>query len=355
MADNRIHEMPVTKGQYQVRGIVSGTEKQNFYTEKKTKNGKDFRMISFGVEYDNGKTIYMSLNGMPKDKVYFSKRDTNTGKTVTKAVDWKNRFKTDPDGYRVIGINLGIEKTTDDKGKESNLKKTMTEFDACKYMGETMQDEMSVFVKGNMEFSSYTNKNGEIARSTKFVPSQVSLCNDDIDFDEEGFKPNHAFTQTIVFTGIDQEKVDDHATGRFVVEAKIINYNSIESAEFIIEDKALANQFKKGLKPYWAIEVHGHIEVVNVVEEVSEDDCWGTANEMNRVSAPTRRELVITGATPSTIDKETYTEKAINDAIRKLNAAKTAEENFNGKKFNNSSEDDWGADPTSDDEDAPWD
>lgn len=350
MAKERIHDMPVTRGTYQVKGLVNGVQKQNFYTEKKTKTNKDFRAINFGVEYNENKTVYMSLNGMVKDKVYFSKRDDN-GKTSTKDVDWKNRNKPDADGYRMIGVNLGLVKTTDSNGKEVNDKKIMTEFDACSYISETMEDDMSVFVRGNLEFSSFTNKNDEVSRSVKFVPNQISLCQS-VDFDEDDYKETHDFTQTIVFVGIDQEKdANDKATGRFVVDAKIVNYNSIESAEFIIEDAKLAKQFKSGLKPYWAIETSGKINVVNNIETVDDEDCWGEANAMNRVSAPTKREIVITGAKPSTIDKESYSEKAISDAIKKMTAANKAEENFEGKAASVST-DDWGT--VEDDDDEPW-
>lgn len=359
--NNRIHEMPITRGVYQLKGVVSGTEKQNFYTEKKTKTNKEMRMINFGVEYDHGKTVYMSMNGIPRDKVYFSKKDDETGKIITKAVDWKNRLKSDTEGYRLIGVNLGIEKTTDERGKEINDKKTMPEFDACKYMSEKMADDMSVFVKGNLEFGSYTNKDGEVSRTTKFVPTQVSLCQKDIDFDAEDYAPAHDFTQTIVFVGIDQERENDKPTGRFVVDAKIVNYNSIESAEFIIEDAKLAKQMRSGLKPYNAIQVYGHINVVNNVEEVEseeDDDCWGTSNTMEnkRVNGSTHRELVITGAKPSTIDKDSYSEKAINDAIKKVNASKQAEQNFSGKATASAgTDDDWGASAFDDDDSDPWD
>ena len=109
MAKERIHEMPVTRGTYQVKGLVNGVKKQNFYTEKKTKTNKDFRAVNFGVEYDENKNVYMSLNGMVKDKVYFSKKNDN-GKTDTKAVDWKSRNKEDADGYRLIGVNVGLSR-----------------------------------------------------------------------------------------------------------------------------------------------------------------------------------------------------------------------------------------------------
>jgi post-segregation antitoxin (ccd killing protein) len=354
MAKERMHEMPVTKGTYQVKGLVSGVKKQNFYTEKKTKTNKDFRAVNFGVEYDENKTVYMSLNGMVKDKVYFSKKNDN-GKTDTKPVDWKNRNKVDADGYRLIGVNVGLVKTTNSSGKEVNDKKVMTDFDACAYISEKMEDDMSVFVKGNLEYSSFTNKNNEVSRSVKFVPNQVSLCQE-VDFDADNYKRTNDFTQNIVFVGVDQEKdSNEKATGRFVVDAKIVNYNSIESAEFIIEDAKLAKLFKNNLKPYWAIETSGNINVVNNVETVENEDCWGEVNPMDRITAPTKREFVITGAKPSTIDKESYTEKAISEAIKKMNDANKAEENFEGKAVSASTDDDWGTvNEDDDDGDEPW-
>ena len=356
---NKLFELPQTKGTFQVRGIVSGVEKDNFYIEKKTNTGKDFRMINFGVEYEDKKTIYPSLNGMPRDKVYFSKKDKDTGNTDTKAIAWKDRIKKAPEGYRMIGVLAGLQKIKDENGKVRNDNKTLTEYDACEYISENLQDGDSVFVKGNLEFGSYTNKDGEVSHTTKFVPTQVSLCQKDVDFEAEDYAPAHDFTQTIVFVGIDQERENDKPTGRFVVDAKIVNYNSIESAEFIIEDAKLAKQMRSGLKPYNSIQVHGHINVVNNVEDVNDeedDDCWGESNDMDnkRVFAPTHRELIITGAKPSTIDKETYTEKAIDEAIKKVNASKKAEQDFSGKAESTSNvDDDWG-DDASDDEDEPW-
>ena len=93
MAKDRIFELPVTRGSFQLKGKVSGVEKDNFYTEKKTKNGNDFRAVNFGVSYDENATIYVGINGMPRDKVYFSKRGAKGEKSETKAIDWKDRNK----------------------------------------------------------------------------------------------------------------------------------------------------------------------------------------------------------------------------------------------------------------------
>lgn len=353
---NRIFELPETKGSFQVKGKINGVRRDKFYTEKKTKNDNDFRAVAFGCEYDDKTSVYLSLNGMPQKEVYFSKKSAEPGKKGdTKKVAWANRNTFNEDGYRMIGVNLGLTKTTDKEGKEINDKKTMHAFDACEYIKKHMQDDMSTFIRGNIEFSSYLDKEGNTRRSIKYIPNQVSLCKE-VDFEEfDGTdnKPVHDFTQTIVFVGIDKEKVDEKDTGRFIVQAKIVTYSDIVDAEFIITDPKLAGLFKKNLKPYNALSVHGRIEVSHNIEESSEDDGWGESNNMAAVSAPTKTEMIITGATPATIDRESYTEKNVSEAVVKIRNAKTAEQNFGSQATESADDSDWGSDPT-EDEDDPW-
>lgn len=351
---NRLFDLKETKGLFQVKGKISGVESSKFYTEKKTKNNKDFRVVNFGCEYDDKKTVYMALNGMPQENVYFSKKNSDTGKTDTEKVAWANRNTFSKDGFRMIGVNLGLVKTTGSDGKEINDKKTMHAFDACKYIKENLTDDVSTFIRGNIEFSSYQDSEGNTRRSIKYVPNQVSLCKA-VDFNEydEDNKPVHDFTQTVVFMGINKEEDGDKTTGRFIVSAKIVTWSDIIDAEFIITDSKLANLFRTKLKPYTAISVHGKIEVSHKVEEISEEDSWGETNSMQSVSAPTKTEMIITGATPSTIDKESYTEKNVSEAIAKIRNARMAEKNFGSSANTSASDDDWGSDDSMD-EDEPW-
>lgn len=351
----RIFELPECRGKFQVRGIVNGIEKDRFYTDKKTKTGKDFRAVNFGCEYNDKQTIFMNLNGMPQQKVYFSKRNQDTGKTDVKDVPWANRYKFNEDGWRMIGVGLGLTKTAGKDGKAVNDKKTMAPFDACEYIKANLKDGMSTFIRGAIDFSSYTDDKG-IHRSIKYIPNQISLCKEvEFDkYDDEKNKPIHAFTQTIVYTGIEKEKENDKTTGRFVVTAKIVTYSDIVDTQFIIIDPKLADLFRKKLKPYNAISVHGRIEVIHSVqEEENDDDCWGEANSMNAVNAPTKTEMIITGATGSSIDRETYSEKNIADAIKQIKISKTAEQNFSGGTDESEEEDDWGEADT-DDGEEPW-
>lgn len=322
-----------TKGRFTARGIVTGTSKENFCKAITTKTGKEMYMVNFGLEINNGKTIFMSMNGMVKDEVYYSKKDGGTYET--KKVEWKKRYTFNEDGYRLNGITLGIEKAEDG----TNIKSTLAEFDACEKIGKTLTDGMSVFVSGNIEYSTYNDRT-----SIKYVPTQIYLTRDDIDFDKEDFEQTANFEQTIVFNEI--EKSEDG----FTVGGTIVGYSEICQTEFMLDkSKAAFAKTLKSLKPYTALKVHGIIDVISDTEDVevdiAADDGWGDPNPMTRVSSPTRRVMIITGADRDSVDTETYSEEDIDNAISNMNASKSAEKSFD------TSSADWGTDGNDEDED----
>lgn len=349
MAKERLFNLPETKGSYQLRGIVSGTSSDRFYQNGKTSTGKEKRSINFGVEVEKGKTLYVSMQAFPREEAFFY----SSNDKKTERVKWAERHNFKKEGYRLIGTTVGLTKKVEADGNMKNDNKSLVEFDACDYIGKNLKDDMSVFVKGGIEFSSFPGDDGSVRRMTKFVPNQISLCKAPIDFDDEKFEAQHDFTQTIVFMGVDQEKENDKATGRFIVSAKIVTYSTIEDAMFVITDSKLANMFKKNLKPFTAINVWGKIDATTLTEEVDSDDCWGESNAMTKVSAATRRELIITGADPKTIDNTVYTESAMEEAMVKIKNAQNAQKDF-GENTSSS----WG-DPSSlessdDDEEDVW-
>lgn len=352
MADSkkkgRLFDLPETKGSFQVKGIVSGTSKDNFYKEIKTKSNKDMRMINFGVEYADGNTLYINMQGMEQDNVYFSKRADKKGdKPETVKVPWEDRFSYKRDGFRLIGKNIGVKKKVDESGKVVNDKKVLTDFDACKEIVENLKDGASVFIKGNLDYSSYLDNSGNKRISTKLVPNQVSLCAD-VDFNDDNYTKQNDFNQVIIFMGIDQEKENEKPTGRFVVTAKVVTYSNIEDVEFIIESKELANKFKKSLKPYNAIKVSGHMVTSTSVETVADEDDWGEEDAIEKVTAPTKREFIITGAKGSTIERELYAEENVLAAQAKIAKANKAESDFGD-------DDDWGnVNLDADDDDEAW-
>jgi hypothetical protein len=354
MAENKLG-LEQTRNSFQIRGKIIGTGKEQFFKATKTKTNKDFRAINFGVETDKQKTIlYCQFNGMPQEFVYFSGKDKDK-KNVTEKVKWADRYSWKKDGFRLIGVNLGLEKIEDDKGKEVNKKEYLAPFDACDYVHENMTDGMSVFVKGTIEYGHYTDKNGEVRHTEKLIPNQISLCQpidfDALDKDGKPYQVVSDFEQKIVFESI--EKVEE-TEGKFNLTAKIINYNSIEVANFVVEDPKLATNFKKKVKPFTAMKVWGAIRTVRNTDEVEveTEDGWGSTNKMQRVNTPYKMEFVILGADPASMDTEEYSEEKIDAAIEKMKKEENKEKSFDTQ------DDNWGSSskgkPT-EEEDSPWD
>ena len=42
----RLFNLPETKGNFMIKGVVKGTKKDNFYTEKQTRTGKEMRIVN---------------------------------------------------------------------------------------------------------------------------------------------------------------------------------------------------------------------------------------------------------------------------------------------------------------------
>lgn len=357
MAKERLHELKQTGNSFQLRGVVTGTKSQKFYKNGTGKNGGSWNAVEFGVKIAENKAVYVKLNGFPRDEVFYYKKGENGEKGTTQKVKWKDRKKSPGKDYRLIGVNISTGKDKDGQ----NINETFVEYDAVEWIHENLSDGDSVFIKGNLEFSSYTDKNGQTRRKVELIPSQISYTKKAVDFDEDDYKEMAEFENTIVFQSIDKEEDENgKSTGRFILSGYSIGYNTVESVSFVIDADhvKVASAIKKKMKAGNAIKTYGRIVIYNNLESVEQDDDgWGSTetSPMERVNAPTIREYMVYKVDGSTFDTETYTEDAIADAIKKIKAAKEATVNFGDKPNNNvdDDEDDWGADDE-DSEDTPW-
>ena len=355
MAKEKLHEMKNTPSSFQLRGVITGTASQRFYKSGKSQNGNDWNALEFGVKIAENKTVYVTMRGFPRDEVFYYKRGENGAKGTTKKVAWKDRKKSPGADYRLIGVNISTGK--DENGK--NINETFVEYDAIEWLHKNLKDDTSVFIKGNLQFSSYTDKSGQTRRKVELVPTQISYTQKPVDFDTDDYEEMCEFENVLVFSSIDKElDENDKATGRFILTGYAIGYNSVENVSFIIDADhvKLANNLKKAMKPGYAIKTFGRVNVINDISVVEDDsDGWGETSPMERVNSPTIREYVVYRADPGSIEKEEYSESSINEAIRKINAAKTAAEKFGEKANTNTStdsDDDWSTDV--DTEDDPW-
>ena len=328
------------RGTFQISGKVNGRLSQNFYTEGVSQSGKAWRKVHFGVEIEPNKSVYLDLFGAVQDQCYISKRITVGGKvqSETTPISWADRFKFEKDpkykGFSMIGITCGCEKIIDSKGIEKNKVMHLIAFDACDEV-QNLHDGDSVFVKGNIVYSTYNNQH-----RVNFEPTQISLCRE-IDFDDIEFKPNALFTQPMVLMGVK----GNNETNEYDVQAKIVNYQSIEDAEFHIskEYAALAKTLaRKG--EYVHIKAFGSIVVSGEVVKETEIGEWGIqSNRMDRVASPFTRKLMIEGVDPSSVDNESYSKEVIEKAEEIVAGIRKAKEDYGTNSLDdNGDDDDWG-------------
>lgn len=332
------HGLPQTKGFFKLRGIATGVDRENAFKHNDYDNGGARNSFSFGVQTAEHSTIYVNVEGYKNDKVYLFKRSEVKGqKGEQKIVEWSKRYDFVEEGFNPIGVSVGLERGEDGKNITSNL----LDYDAARNVRDNLKDDTSVFVRGDIDFSSFKTDSGDIRRNKKFIVKNVYLSKD-VDFESEDFTETADFKQKIVFMGIN--KSDESGETKFLVEAKIITYSSIEDAEFIIYNTSLANQFKKNLKPYQALDIWGTIANKVDVEDVEEEtSVWGEEDSFKKAAKSYIRELVIVGADPATIDKETYTEEIIEEAIKKMKSEGEVESGT------------WGdSETTIEEDDLPW-
>lgn len=338
------HGLPETKGFFRLRGLATGLKKEDALKPQTFPSGAEKNTAKFGVKVDKESIVFVNVEGFKSKNAYLFKQSEVKGeKPQQKIVPWDDRYNYEEEGFKVIGTRLGLEK--DDKGK--NIISTFAQYDAAEELIGGLSDDTSIYVQGQIEYSSFKNREGDAIRNKKLLADAVFLNSKDIDFEEEGFESLSDFKQTIVFIGIEKAENGD----KFLVEAKIITQNSIENAEFVIYEKSLANMIKKNLKPYTAIAVSGKIINKADVEEVKETDSWGKTNSFDRANTSYTREYVIEGANPETIDVETYTQSIVDEALEKLNA-----------EGQQKSTDTWGKQDSKDDkkvveieeDDLPW-
>lgn len=341
----RKFDLPQTKGNFKLSGNVVGTQRKNAFTSGLTSRGFEYNSMELPVQFDKHNQVYIKLFGMPREFVYVSQKNDEGKHEKTIKIPWQDRNKPLKENQSMMGVKLGVTQV-ERNGDVANEIKTVAEYDAINEIKQNIEDGQGIFVRGSLEFQSYINKDGNASKTINLVPVQFSKTTKfkSIDFEKEDFKPMSVFEQTIVVT----EAYEDN--GRKYVSGYVIGYNTIESVDFEIKchsgekaTQSLYNNLKK-LKPFTAIRLFGEITNEQVIETVVEDDGWGDEDTFSQVTSFQPMRLIVTGASASTIDTETYTEDEINQALVAIQEFGESTENKPVVKNDNEVENDtnWG-------------
>lgn len=335
------HGLLMTEGQFKVRGLVTGTKKNDkFFQQKTQRNGFERNTVSFGVKTSEDNEVYVQISDSEKEDAYFSKPSAVKGeKSEVKKISWGQRKNFKEEGFSPIGISVGLEKDENNK----NIIKNMFDYDAAEYLSKKIEDDIPVMIVGELDFSSSEGENGK----TRYKKLKIKkIYNSLVDFSKEDFKEESHFKQKCLFIDITQAQKDgkpDTEDPRWIVKAKIVTYKTLEDIEFVIRNKTLASNFKKHLKAYNRISVHGKINNRRMAEEIentSVDDWGGEADPFNYINSPRKFEFEIIGIDTKDIDTKTYTEEIVSNAFK-------AQDEFG-------SDTPWDDNNVSDDDDMEW-
>lgn len=300
-----------TKGTFEARGVLFNMKAENAFKELKTRNNKQMRMCNLGLRLSDSEVMFLSLNGTEQDFVYFSKQGKKGEKPETEKVEWAKRERFTKDGYRLIGMGLALHK--DEETKKNEEVKTFTQFDAIEYIHENAEDGMSVFVKGTIEFTSFEDKNnkGEFRKMTKFIPTNIYLAGEPIDFQNEKFEKMADFAQPVIYNGVRREAVGDTGTFKYLLDVATVSYKSYEEVPLDCTE-VIASAMKDKMKVNQGITVTGKIESTQVVETETVE-VWGEKSTVGKPKNTGRVILKVTGARPETINTEDYTKKIVDE------------------------------------------
>lgn len=319
------HDLTQTRKTFRLIGKVVGVTSKNYYQETTTKSGRSMRIINFGIETSTTNKIFVQLLGTENDKVYFSKKNEETGKWDTEEVAWSDRVKFDKDGYRLTGaVNVGLQRALDASGRESNVNQHLTPFDACKAIKNNLTDGARVFVKGTKDVSTYLDKENNTRVSVKLTIDQISLCSDqdsetpeeaDIDYSDIANIPN-VFEDTVIYESIKQDSDSTADNFSATVTTIHVGYDNICEIDYKVRNPKLAKIMKERMKPYNAIKISGII-VNNAIVKEEDDDGWGISDSSKKVT-DYQKEYTIMRCEGSSLDTTSYSKENIEKAKASL-------------------------------------
>lgn len=327
-------EIPVMRGTFAIRGIVTAFNKEEGFN-KQTKTGKGMRKIVFDVSSNEGSSHRMQIQAFQSDKVYYSGRPEGSNpddKPVIKEVLWADRLKFKDKGFAPIDrVSFGLQKVKNEEtGKDENKTESMLTYDAIEKIFELLNVGDSIYIRGNIQVEEYSTQSGEKRNATRFVPNQIYLTQEPIDFNAENFKETAMFELQAIAEEIETIGSKEVAiTGLFIGNQRlgrqtlVFKEDPSQPEDFDIEKwMNVCNNFKRAPK-YLSATFFGNIVSSAVAETSSsaseEVDEWGipvkSQSPMRRTATGRTRQFICSGVVAGSPDTETYTEENVDTFI----------------------------------------
>lgn len=351
MAMDKEKQIVQTRAMFEVSGKLFNLKSEKAFSVNDKGN---WRTANLGLRISDSEVMFIQIKGGERKEVYLSKPGKNKGdKGEVTHVEWKDRFKAQRDGFKVMGVNLGLVKGEDGK----NVLVSMTEWDAWEYLKENAKDDMDVFITGDIEYSSYVKEGEtEVRHNQNFVAKKIYLSTNPIDFQSEKFEKRAGFSQNAIILNRINEKE------QYFLEVGYVGYGSYETVALQCTQVMYDAIKSKNVRPYNSITLTGVLKTSQEVEQVKTEDTWGEKSTVGVPKSTAKTVLFVDGARGETLSKDTYTQKMIEKYLSDIQEAaeekKSKESSFasQGGGSEKKGEDAWGAKGgvAEDTEDLPW-
>lgn len=270
-----------TKGVFKVKGLVKNLDRDNAYEEGERVGGKNegrtYRKLNMGVQTAEDNQIRLGMYAYEPEKVFLwnsekRKKDSSyKGERMDyyEYLDKKEVLKAN--GTAVLQARVGTE--YDDKGKLQSS--GMTSFEATEEIYDNVDNDDSVYVEGQISYSTFKNKQDEEVTATNYNIERLFVAKDDFDLEDEDYEEQNYYEQEFVFV----DAMVDKENEKVIVTGRIIDYhqNTIDTSFSINyaddEDmKKLAKNITKKFKFGDLVTVFGEILNQAVSTEVEEED-----------------------------------------------------------------------------------
>lgn len=300
-------ELKETKGKFRFGGFVVGLSGDSIRTgQTKVDPFNDYRSIRFGIKTNTDNVNFVEIFGMEgREIVIFKQEKDDDGRRKVvdkKRIDFESRNDI-PEGYHFVGVDININ---DDDGRLN-----LIEWDAIEYIDANLKNNDPVYISGDINWQSYTNRNNELKVEPRYVVKRIVKAKDTFDFEDEKFEEQSAFEQEFIVADV----VKDSETQRVYVNAYVINYHGAPLLYTFVanpDNRKLQAALAKKLKFGDAITVLGKVLNTAVYEESeeAEEDEWGSEipKGYQRTIRNTISELQIWGVKPDSYEKGRYTE-----------------------------------------------
>jgi len=223
MADKKVIEKSDWISDFTLVGKPNITDFTFKLNERSNESNYVYNSLNLGVNCgERYGTVYAEMMGGYSDKpdannviyAHGKKDDGSDDFSKQIVVNWEDRF--DPDVLDEIGelsfITVGLEKTS--KSKKTFYNKFLSAFDAIEYIEKCLTKDMTIYVRGNLKYSSYKGKTQNRKNITNIVLSEA---------EEKDYRAT--FRQSVLYdkTSASLKNIDKTKSVMFV-DGRVLDY-----------------------------------------------------------------------------------------------------------------------------------